>query len=79
MVNRNIEKFNRRQLLGTVARFACHRARLAERQMKRTRHVSPPDAGPDVVPGFSDDSKSLWENDPRWQPLRQFVERLLVT
>jgi len=24
-------------------------------------------------------AKSLWENDPLWQPLRQFVERLLVT
>ena len=30
-------------------------------------------------PGFAADSKSLWEQDPQWQPLRQFLERLLVT
>jgi toluene monooxygenase system protein E len=24
-------------------------------------------------------AKLFWEQDPRWQPLRQFVERLLVT
>jgi toluene monooxygenase system protein E len=32
-----------------------------------------------AFPGFADDSKSLWERDPLWQPLREFVERLLVT
>jgi toluene monooxygenase system protein E len=32
-----------------------------------------------AFPGFAVDSKSLWERDPRWQPLRQLVERLLVT
>jgi toluene monooxygenase system protein E len=32
-----------------------------------------------AFPGFAADSKSLWEQDPRRQPLRQFVERLLVT
>jgi toluene monooxygenase system protein E len=32
-----------------------------------------------VFPGFAADSKTLWEQDPSWQPLRQYVERLLVT
>jgi toluene monooxygenase system protein E len=32
-----------------------------------------------AFPGFAADSKALWEQDQRWQPLRQFVERLLVT
>jgi len=30
-------------------------------------------------PGFGADSQSLWEKDPRWQPLREAVEKLLVT
>jgi toluene monooxygenase system protein E len=32
-----------------------------------------------AFPGFADDSKSRWQHEPRWQPLRQFVEQLLVT
>jgi len=32
-----------------------------------------------AFPGFASDSKSLWERDPRWQPLRAFVEQLLIT
>jgi toluene monooxygenase system protein E len=31
-----------------------------------------------AFPGFASESKSLWERDPRWQPLREYVERLLV-
>jgi toluene monooxygenase system protein E len=31
-----------------------------------------------AFPGFAADSKSLWEREPRWQPLREYVERLLV-
>jgi toluene monooxygenase system protein E len=31
-----------------------------------------------AFPGFASDSKPLWERDPRWQPLREYVERLLV-
>jgi len=31
-----------------------------------------------AFPGFASDSKSLWEREPRWQPLREYVERLLV-
>jgi len=32
-----------------------------------------------AFPGFANDSKSLLENNLLWQPLRLFVERLLVT
>jgi toluene monooxygenase system protein E len=30
-------------------------------------------------PGFGSHAKSVWQSDPLWQPLRQLVERLLVT
>jgi toluene monooxygenase system protein E len=30
-------------------------------------------------PGFGADSRALWQDDPLWQPLREAVERLLVT
>lgn len=30
-------------------------------------------------PEFADDGKSLWQEHPAWQPLRQAVEQLLVT
>jgi toluene monooxygenase system protein E len=32
-----------------------------------------------IYPGFAADSKTLWETDPLWQPLREVVEKLLVT
>jgi len=32
-----------------------------------------------TFPGFASDSKSHWEREPRWQPLRECVERLLIT
>ena len=32
-----------------------------------------------IYPGFAADSKTLWETDSLWQPLREVVERLLVT
>jgi toluene monooxygenase system protein E len=48
-------------------------ARRVERLAYRVREVQ------SAFPGFTSDSKSLWERDARWQPLRQFVERLLVT
>ena len=31
------------------------------------------------VPGFAGDSASIWQKDPVWQPLRQVIERMLVT
>lgn len=31
-----------------------------------------------IHPGFGDDSRAIWEQDPMWQPLREVVERLLV-
>ena len=48
-------------------------ARRVERLAYRVRQIQL------AFPGFAADSKSLWEQDPRWQPLRRFVERLLVT
>lgn len=48
-------------------------ARRVERLAYRVRQLQL------AFPGFAADSKSLWEQDPRWQPLRQFVEQLLVT
>lgn len=33
----------------------------------------------ETYPGFGDDSKATWQADPIWQPLREAVERLLVT
>jgi toluene monooxygenase system protein E len=32
-----------------------------------------------IEPGFGDDARTRWETDPAWQPLRELVERLLVT
>jgi toluene monooxygenase system protein E len=32
-----------------------------------------------VHPGFAENSKTLWQNDPLWQPLREAIEKLLVT
>ena len=29
-------------------------------------------------PGFAEDSKTLWQDDPLWQPLREAVEKLLI-
>ena len=48
-------------------------ARRVERLAYRVRQLQ------FAFPGFAADSKSLWEHGPRWQPLRRFVERLLVT
>jgi toluene monooxygenase system protein E len=30
-------------------------------------------------PAFAPDTRSTWEDDPLWQPLRELIERLLVT
>jgi toluene monooxygenase system protein E len=32
-----------------------------------------------LYPGFAEDSRSLWQTDSMWQPLREVVEKLLVT
>ncbi len=32
-----------------------------------------------TYPGFGDDRRSLWQEDPIWQPLREATEKLLVT
>ena len=31
-----------------------------------------------AFPGFADDSKRLWQDDPAWQPLREAIEKLLT-
>jgi toluene monooxygenase system protein E len=31
-----------------------------------------------IYPGFAADSRSLWQTDPMWQPLREVVEKLLI-
>jgi toluene monooxygenase system protein E len=33
----------------------------------------------DTYPGFGEESRATWQSDPAWQPLREAVERLLVT
>jgi toluene monooxygenase system protein E len=48
-------------------------ARRVERLAYRVRQLQL------AFPGFAADSKSLWEQDSRWQPLRQYVEQLLIT
>ncbi len=31
-----------------------------------------------IYPGFASDSKTLWQTDSMWQPLRQVIEKLLI-
>jgi toluene monooxygenase system protein E len=31
-----------------------------------------------IYPGFAADSRTLWQTDPMWQPLREVVEKLLI-
>src|SRR5271168_1468870 len=31
-----------------------------------------------IYPGFAVDSRTLWQTDPMWQPLREVVEKLLI-
>jgi toluene monooxygenase system protein E len=47
-------------------------ARRVERIAYRIRQIQI------VLPGFASNSRSLWERDSHWQPLREFVERLLI-
>jgi toluene monooxygenase system protein E len=32
-----------------------------------------------LYPGFAADSRTLWQMDPAWQPLREIIEKLLIT
>lgn len=52
---------------------AADEARRVERLAYRIRQIQL------VLPEFASDSKSIWERDSHWQPLREFVERLLIT
>jgi toluene monooxygenase system protein E len=48
-------------------------ARRIERLAYRMRQLQ------HVDPGFGSDGRARWERDPMWQPLRELIERLLVT
>lgn len=52
---------------------AADEARRVERLAYRIRQIQ------FGLPDFASDSKSLWERDPHWQPLREVVELLLIT
>jgi toluene monooxygenase system protein E len=32
-----------------------------------------------VYPGFAEDGQARWQNEPLWQPLREAIEKLLIT
>src|SRR5262249_22918993 len=60
--------------IAVAATFQCgDEARRVERLAYRIRQLQL------TFPGFASDSKSHWEREPRWQPLRECVERLLTT
>ena len=52
---------------------AADEMRRVQRLAYRTRQLQ------NVHPEFARDSRSIWQEDPLWQPLRQVVENLLVT
>jgi toluene monooxygenase system protein E len=56
-----------------VAAFqAADEMRRIQRIAYRTRQLQ------EIYPGFAADSKTLWETDSLWQPLRKVVEKLLI-
>jgi toluene monooxygenase system protein E len=52
---------------------AADETRRIERLAYRMRQLQ------DIDPGFGGDARTRWETDPAWQPLRELIERLLVT
>ncbi len=52
---------------------AADETRRVERLAYRMRQLQA------ISPGFGADGRDRWERDPAWQPLRELVERLLVT
>jgi toluene monooxygenase system protein E len=52
---------------------AADETRRIERLAYRMRQLQ------DIDPGFGADARTRWETDPAWQPLRELIERLLVT
>ncbi len=52
---------------------AADEMRRVQRFAYRTRQLQ------EVARGFGDGARGAWERDPAWQPLRELVERLLVT
>ena len=56
----------------TAALQAADEMRRVQRIAYRIRQLQ------QIYPGFGDDSRTLWEADSMWQPLREGIERLLV-
>lgn len=52
---------------------AADETRRIERLAYRMRQLQ------DIDPDFGADARTRWETDPAWQPLRELIERLLVT
>jgi toluene monooxygenase system protein E len=52
---------------------AADETRRIERLAYRMRQLQ------DIDPGFGADARARWEAGPSWQPLRELIERLLVT
>ena len=52
---------------------AADELRRVQRLAYRMRQIQ------ETHPGFADDSKQVWQEHAMWQPLRELIERLLVT
>ncbi len=52
---------------------AADEVRRVERLIARVRQIR------EVHPALGGDARARWQDDPRWQPMRETVERLLVT
>lgn len=61
------------RLVIALALQAADEMRRIERFAYRMRQLKETHAG------FGDDSRTVWQHDPSWQPLRRLIEELLVT
>jgi toluene monooxygenase system protein E len=61
------------RIIITAALQAADEMRRVQRIAYRMRQLQ------HLYPGFAEDSGSLWQTDSMWQPLREVVEKLLVT
>lgn len=57
----------------TAALQAADEMRRVQRIAYRVRQLQ------QIYPGFGDNSRTLWEADSMWQPLREGIEKLLIT
>lgn len=66
--------------MAPAGRIACAAAFQAADELRALQRVALRIAMlRDVRPGLGDDSRARWQTAPEWQPLREFIERLLVT